>query len=245
MAAEPAPASAGRGLALFDLDHTLLPFDSDHAWNEFMIGEGWVDAAAFRAGNDRFYADYSAGRLDMAAYVAFAMTPLLTRDPAAVRAALGRYVEQVIRPAVRPKALALVAAHRARGDDVLLISATNGLVVHPVAALFGFAPDEVVSTDPELDAAGRPTGRIAGTPAFREGKVARIGQWLHARGRTRGDYARISAYSDSPNDLPMLEMATDPVATHPSPALLATARARGWRVLDLFGNGLDTPATSA
>lgn len=231
----------GLGLALFDLDHTLLPFDSDHAWNEFMVAEGWVAADVFRAANERFYADYQAGRLDIAAYVAFAMTPLVARDPAEVRAALARYVEQAIHPAVRPAAVELVAGHRSRGDDVVLVSATHALVVKPVAALFGFAPDEVVSTELEFDPLGRPTGRIAGTPSFREGKVERIGQWLAARGRSLADYARISAYSDSPNDLPMLELATDAVATHPSPALLATARERGWRVLDLFG---DTRFTS-
>ncbi len=241
MAAD-ASVGGGPGLALFDLDHTLLPFDSDHAWNEYMIAAGWVDAEAFRAGNERFYADYSAGRLDIDAYIAFAMSPLVAREPEAVRALLARYVEQVIRPAVHPNALALVAGHRTRGDDVLLISATNALVVKPVAGLFGFTADEVVATDPELDATGRPTGRIAGTPAFREGKVARIGQWLQTRGRALGDYPRISAYSDSPNDLPMLELASEPVATHPLPSLLATARERGWRVLDLFG---DTHATIA
>ncbi len=224
-----------RGLAVFDLDSTLLPIDSDHAWNEFMVSIGWVDGAAFRAGNDRFYADYQAGRLDIHAYVAFATAPLAARSEAERDDAHRRFMHEVIEPTIRPEALALVASHRARGDLVAIASATNDFIVRPIAAAFGVEGDAVVTTRLGRDADGRLSGRIDGTPAFREGKVARVGQWLAGRGERLGDFSRVVAYSDSPNDLPLLEMATEPVATNPSAELASVAASRGWRVLDLFG----------
>ena len=229
-------ASARRGLALFDLDSTLLPIDSDHAWGRFMVGLGWVDAEAFREGNDRFYADYRAGRLDIRAYVAFATAPLAARSEAECADAQRRFVHDVIAPEIRPEAVALVEHHRERGDLVAVVSATHDFIVRPIAALFGVEGDAVIATRLVHDAAGRPTGAIDGTASFREGKVARVGQWLAGRGERLGDFDPVASYSDSPNDLPMLEMATEPVATNPSPDLAAIAEARGWRVLHLFGS---------
>ena len=220
------------GLALFDLDLTLLPIDSDHAWGEFVIGEGWVDAAAFRAGNDAFYAQYKAGVLDIDAYVAFAAAPLRDRSPAQLGEAHARFMREVIVPAIRPAATALVEAHRARGDLLAIVTSTNDFITTPIAAAFGI--EALIATRLQRDATGRPTGRIEGTPALREGKVARVGQWLAESGRSWGDFARISVYSDSPNDLPLLERATDPVAVNPSPELEAAARERGWRIVRLF-----------
>jgi HAD superfamily hydrolase (TIGR01490 family) len=220
-------------LCLFDLDHTLLPLDSDHAWGEFMIREGWVDEASFRRGNDRFYADYQAGTLDIAAYVAFTTAPLRARSPAECEAAHARFMREVIAPAVRPQALALVREHQAAGDWTALVTATNDFVTAPICRAFGI--DTLLAVRLERDAQGRPTGRIDGTPTFREGKVARVTEWLRGRGADWGDFARITVYSDSPNDLPLLERATEPVATNPSPALAALARERGWRRLALFG----------
>ena len=227
-------AASDRGLALFDLDGTLLPIDSDHAWGEFMVGLGWVDAAAFRAGNDAFYAQYLAGALDIDAYIAFAAAPLRAQGAAARAAARERFMLEVIAPALRPEAQALVAAHRDRGDHLALVTSTNDFITAPIAAAFAFDPDALIATRLEHDATGAPTGRIAGIPAFREGKVARVGQWLAAGGAGWADFVRISVYSDSVNDLALLEKATDPVATNPSPELEATARARGWRILKLF-----------
>ena len=219
-------------LALFDLDLTLLPIDSDHAWGQFMIGLGWVDATAFRAGNDAFYADYRAGRLDIAAYIAFAAAPLRERGTAELAAGRERFMREVIAPALRPEARALVESHRERGDRLALVTSTNDFITAPIAA--AFAIDALIATRLERGADGAPTGRIEGEPAFREGKVARVGQWLAASGAGWSDFARISVYSDSLNDLALLEQATDPVATNPSPELEAVARDRGWRILTLF-----------
>ena len=219
-------------LALFDLDLTLLPIDSDHAWGEFMTELGWVDAAAFRAGNDAFYADYRAGRLDIDAYIAFAAAPLRARSAAELAAGRERFMREVIAPALRPEAKALVDSHRERGDRLAIVTSTNDFVTEPIAAAFGI--EALIATRLERDGDGTPTGRIAGVPAFREGKVARVGQWLAASGAGWSDFARISVYSDSLNDLALLEKASDPVATNPSPELAALARERGWRILTLF-----------
>lgn len=223
-----------RGLALFDLDHTLLPIDSDHAWNEFMVTLGWVDADAFRAGNERFYADYQHQRLDIHAYIAFATAPLGSRSDDELAAAHRRYLRDVVQPQIRAEAVELVESHRARGDLVAIASSTNEFIVGPIAAAFGVAGDAVIATRLARDGHGRLTGAIDGTPAFREGKVSRIGQWLLGRGQQPADFDRIVSYSDSPNDLPLLEMATEPVATNPSAELAAIAASRGWRVLRLF-----------
>ena len=222
------------GLALFDLDGTLLPIDSDHAWGEFMVALGWVDAAAFRSGNDAFYAQYLAGALDIDAYIAFAAAPLRAHSAAARAAAHERFMREVIAPALRPEAQALVEAHRAGGDRLAIVTSTSDFITAPIAAAFALDPDALIATRLEHDASGAPTGRIDGVPAFREGKVARVGQWLAASGAGWGDFARVSVYSDSVNDLALLEKATDPVATNPSPELEAIARARGWRILNLF-----------
>ncbi len=219
-------------LCLFDLDHTLLPIDSDHAWGEFMVTLGWVDAASFRRGNDAFYAQYREGHLDIDAYIAFATAPLRERSESERRAGHARFMCEVILPAVRPQAQALVSEHRERGDRIALVTSTNDFVVAPIAA--AFAIDELIATRLERDGEGAPTGRIDGVPAFREGKVARVRQWLAASGSDWRDFERISVYSDSLNDLAMLEKATDPVATNPSPELAAVAGARDWRILTLF-----------
>jgi HAD superfamily hydrolase (TIGR01490 family) len=219
-------------LALFDLDLTLLPIDSDHAWGEFMIELGWAEPASFRAGNDAFYADYRAGRLDIDAYIAFATSPLRGRSAAELGAGRERFMREVIAPALRPAARALVESHRARADRLAIVTSTNDFITAPIAA--AFAVDELIATTLERDAAGAPTGRIAGIAAFREGKVARVGQWLAAGGADWADCSRVSVYSDSLNDLALLEKATDPVATNPSPELAALARRRGWPILTLF-----------
>jgi HAD superfamily hydrolase (TIGR01490 family) len=197
-----------------------------------MIELGWVDATAFRAGNDAFYADYRAGRLDIGAYIAFAAAPLRERSAAELVAGRERFMREVVAPVLRPEARALVESHRERGDRLALVTSTNDFVTTPIAA--AFAIDALIATRLERGADGAPTGRIDGVPAFREGKVARVGQWLATDGGDWRDFERISVYSDSLNDLALLERATDPVATNPSPGLAALAAERGWRILNLF-----------
>ena len=216
-------------LCLFDLDDTLLPFDSDHAWGEFMIRLGWVDADRFRAGNDAFFEAYRAGRLDIAAYIEFATRPLRERCASEQKSAQERFVDEVIRPALTPAVFGLVGSHQIRGDWVALVTATNEFVTAPIAAALGIA--DLIAVRLERDAGGRITGRIDGIPSYREGKVERVAQWLAGRGAGWGDFGRITVYSDSTNDLPLLERATEAVATHPTPALEAIALERGWRIL--------------
>jgi HAD superfamily hydrolase (TIGR01490 family) len=221
-----------RNLCLFDLDDTLLPLDSDHAWGEFMIRLGWVDEVAFRARNDAFYADYKAGRLDIHAYIEFATAPLRARSPEENAAAHARFMREVIVPALRPEALDLVRDHQARGDWIALVTATNDFITGPVAQAFGIA--DLIAVRLERGPGGTITGRIVGTPSYRQGKVVRVEEWLAEGGSAWADFERISVYSDSLNDLPLLERGNDPVATNPSPALEAVARERGWRILKLF-----------
>jgi HAD superfamily hydrolase (TIGR01490 family) len=219
-------------LALFDLDGTLLPTDSDHAFGEFMVELGWADGAAHKRANDRFYADYQAGRLDLAAYVDFATAPWRDRAPAELGAATARFIDDVVRPRLHPVATALVRRHPEAGDAVMIVTATNEFVTRPIAELFGV--DELIATELERDGAGRVTGVIRGTPAFREGKVERVAGWLAARGLGWHDVESSTFYSDSTNDLPLLERVDRPVATNPVPALAAIAAERGWPVLHLF-----------
>lgn len=219
-------------LALFDLDGTLLPTDSDHAFGEFLITLGWAEAAQHRARNDAFYADYTAGRLDMAAYVDFATGPWRGRPAQDLARAMQRFMAEVVRPALHPAALALVQRHREAGDLLAVVTATNEFVTRPIAQAFGI--ETLIATELQTDAEGRVTGVICGTPSFREGKVARVNAWLAARGQQLQDFEHCSFYSDSTNDLPLLEAVAHPVATNPSPALERIARERGWPVLQLF-----------
>ena len=219
-------------LALFDLDHTLLPIDSDYSWGQYTLDIGWCDPGHFKARNDEFFAQYQAGALDVHAYVRFATEAIRVRGQAAAEAAREDFLRDVIRPAIRPEALALVQAHRAAGDRLVLVTATNEFVTRPIADLFGI--DDLVATQLARDLSGWFTGEIEGVPTMREGKVTRMGQWLFERGL---DWAQVEAtfYSDSPNDLPLLERVQQPVATNPDPRLRQVALARGWRILDLFG----------
>jgi HAD superfamily hydrolase (TIGR01490 family) len=219
-------------LALFDLDGTLIPRDSDHAFNEFVIELGWADAAEFKRRNDGFYADYLAGRLDINAYVDFATSPWRERPDDELAEASERFVDGVVRPMLLPQALALVQQHLDAGDEVAMVTATNDFVTRPIARLFGV--ETLIATELERDGGGRVTGRIAGTPSFREGKVERVGAWLAQSGRSVDSFARSVFYSDSTNDLPLLEHVSEPVATNPGPALERIAQQRGWPVLKLF-----------
>lgn len=219
-------------LALFDLDGTLLPIDSDHAFGEFLIALGWADATEYRRRNDDFYEQYKAERLDIAAYVDFCTAPWRHRSAADLAAAQQRFVDEVARPAVKPSALALVQRHRDAGDRLAVVTATNEFVTRPIAALFGI--DALIATELARDGAGCVTGAIRGIPSFRGGKIDRVNQWLAAEGLRWGDFDAQVFYSDSTNDLPLLERVSHPVATNPGPALEALALQRHWPILRLF-----------
>jgi HAD superfamily hydrolase (TIGR01490 family) len=219
-------------LALFDLDGTLLPTDSDHAFGEFMIEIGWVEAETWRRRNDDFYAQYQAGTLDIAEYVEFTTSAWRTRPLRDALAARERFMREVIEPHMHASAKSLVKTHLDRGDLAAVVTATNEFVTRPIATAFGV--EQLLAVELERDEAGAVTGRIHGTPTFRDGKVARVNTWLQSQGCDWNSFEDVVFYSDSTNDLPLLERARTPVATNPTPALGQIARERGWRILNLF-----------
>jgi len=219
-------------LTLFDLDGTLIPLDSDHAFGGFMVDVGWVDGEVWGARNDEFFAQYNAGTLDLPAYVDFATSAFRARPLAEALAMRERFMAEVMKPALRPEAVALVEKHRAAGDLIALVTATNEFVTAPIADAFGI--DHLIAVELERDGEGRFTGAIRGVPSFREGKIARVDDWLQGLGAKWRDFERVTFYSDSTNDLPLLERVSHPVATNPSTTLARIAAERGWPQLQLF-----------
>jgi len=218
-------------LALFDLDHTLLPIDSDYAWGVYTTDIGWTDNDHFRQRNDAFYAHYQAGTLDIHDYVRFSTQATRLKGAAEAARAHAQFMQTVVLPVIQPQALALIGAHAQAGEQIIIVTATNEFITRPIATALGVS--ELIAVELERDAAGWITGEIKGTPSFREGKVTRVNQWLAEHQITWGD-ADITFYSDSINDLALLEKATHPVATNPDPRLRTLATERGWRILDLF-----------
>ena len=218
-------------LALFDLDHTLLPLDSDHGWGEFSIAIGWCEREEFGRKNDAFFDDYLAGKLNIPDYVRFATAAVVERGEALANAAHQRFMDEVIRPAMKPAAIELVQKHLNAGDTVVITSATNEFVTAPIARAFGV--QHLLATELARDGNGWFTGEIVGIPNMREGKVVRMTEWLAARGQTWAD-VEATFYSDSMNDVPLLEKVDHPVATNPDARLRALAEERGWRIVDLF-----------
>jgi HAD superfamily hydrolase (TIGR01490 family) len=217
-------------LALFDLDHTLLPLDSDYEWGEFTIRLGWCDASEFKRRNAEYFAHYRAGTLDIHDYVRFATQAIRERGAQAAARAHEQFMLEVIGPAVRPQALELVQQHRQAGAQLLIVTATNDFVTGPIAQLFGV--DELIAVELERDAGGQLTGEIVGIPSARDGKVQRMEQWL----RRQLDWAQVETtfYTDSINDLALLERVSHPVATNPDDRLRALAQERGWPIVELF-----------
>jgi len=219
-------------LTLFDLDYTLLPIDSDYEWGVFTTQLGWNDAADFTRRNDAFYAQYKAGTLNIQEYVRFATAAICRQGAIRSEAAHAEFMRAIVQKAIQPQALELVRGHQRAGDLVLIVTATNEFVTRPIAQAFG-VPDLIAINLVRDPATSWFNGQIDGTPSFREGKVARVQQWLAQRG-LHWDTLETTFYSDSPNDLPLLEQATHPVATNPDDALRAVATRRGWRILELF-----------
>jgi HAD superfamily hydrolase (TIGR01490 family) len=214
-------------LAIFDLDNTLLAGDSDYLWGQFLVERGLVDGDLYARENERFYRDYREGTLDIHAFLRFALRPLREHPRALMEALREDFLRESIEPIMLPAASALIGAHRAAGDTLLIVTATNAFVTAPIAAAFGVP--NLIATEPE-ERGGAYTGEVAGTPAFREGKVQRLNDWLAVSGR---DLVGSSFYSDSHNDLPLLLRVDRPVAVDPDPLLRAEAEARGWAVLSL------------
>lgn len=229
-------------VALFDLDHTLIPIDSDHAWGEFTIGLGWVDGQDFKRQNDAFYEQYKVGTLDVYAYMRFATAAICRQGEKNALAAHAAFMQQVVNPSIGAPALELLRQHQQNGDAVVIVTATNEFVTRPIAAALGVSELIAVelerstnhSHSPNGTETGWYTGAIRGVASFREGKVTRVEQWLQTHGLS-WDTVHTTFYSDSLNDLPLLEKVNIPVATNPEPRLRALATERGWRILELFG----------
>jgi len=225
-------------LALFDLDHTLLPLDSDHQWAEFLARTGRAgDPELVRQRSNALMQQYNAGELTAEKAAEFMLGLLAAHSPTDLAAWHEQYMTEVVRPAIHAPALDLVREHLEAGDLCAVVTATNHFVTAPIARAFGVP--HLIATTAEYRA-GRYTGRIAGVPSFKEGKITRVEQWLKEMGRRLTDFDRTWFYSDSINDVPLLEVVSDPVATNPSPPLRALAQARGWRILDLFSSLQDS-----
>lgn len=213
-------------LAVFDLDHTLLNGDSDYLWGQFMVANGLVDREYYTRENQRFYDEYAAGTLDIHEFAAFSLRPLMDHPLDRLLALRNRFVAEQIVPVISTHAPALLDRHRAAGDELLITTATNRFIVEPIAEHLGVP--HLLATEPERDGE-RFTGRIA-LSNFREAKVSNLQQWLDAH---PVKFERLSGYSDSRNDLPLLEFVHHPHAVDADPVLRAEAEARGWPVISL------------
>ena len=224
--------TSAKRLALFDLDHTLLPLDSDYQWADYLARTGRAgDPAQAQRRNDELMARYNAGDLT-AEQAAESMLGLLREaSPFDLAQWHEEFMAEVVRPAILPSAKALVARHAEQGDLCAIVTATNEFVTAPIARAFGIP--HLIATVPER-AAGRYTGRIQGVPSFQAGKVIRVNEWLASMQLSPTDFEASYFYSDSTNDLPLLEYVTHPVATNPSDKLRTIAGERGWKILDLF-----------
>ena len=217
-------------LALFDLDNTLLSGDSDFEWSQFLIEQGVLDRELFEAKNIAFYEQYKAGTLNIVEFLDFQLKPLARH----ARKVLDEWHEEFMRDKMRPmmgaKARDLVRRHQAAGDLCVIVTATNSFVTAPIAREFGV--EYLIATEPEQKN-GEFTGRVAGVPSFREGKVVRMENWLAERGWNWGSFEKSWFYSDSLNDLPLLSKVQQPVAVDPDPTLRAYAEEQGWTVISL------------
>ncbi|MGY8525947.1 histidinol-phosphatase [Paracidovorax citrulli] len=222
-------------LALFDLDHTLLPTDSGHEWGRFLVRHGVVDEESFLRTNEEFFSQYKAGVLDIHAFLRFALAPLAAHPRAQLEQWRAAFMREAIEPAMTPQARALAWKHLDAGDLCAIVTATNSFVTAPICAAFGIK--HLIATEPAT-ADGTPggefTGEVAGLPSFREGKIERVESWLKGLGARFDDFATTTFYSDSINDLPLLEKVSEPIATNPDDRLRHHAAAAGWRIMDLF-----------
>ncbi|MBK9393316.1 MAG: HAD family hydrolase [Uliginosibacterium sp.] len=219
-------------LALFDLDNTLLAGDSDHAWGQFLCDKGIVDRVEYEARNNAFYEQYKDGSLDINAFLEFVLAPLALRSRAALDALHAEFMRDVILGMITPAGEALVRRHLAQGDLCAIVTATNAFVTAPIARRLGVP--HLIATVPAIET-GRFTGKPRGTPAFREGKIARVAAWLESMALDLACFEKSWFYSDSLNDLPLLSLVTTPVAVDPDPTLRAHADHQGWSVISLRG----------
>lgn len=214
-------------LAIFDLDHTLLDGDSDHAWGQYLVDQTLVDPAIHKHRNDYFYEQYKAGTLDIHEYLTFTLKPLTEYPLATMLDTRAAFLRDRIAPLISQKSRDLIAQHKNQGDTLLIITATNGFVTYPIAEMLGI--EHIIAPEPEF-INGAYTGRVIGIPSFQQGKVTRLNEWLAERDiDLTGSYF----YSDSHNDVPLLEIVDHPIAVDPDERLTALAQTRGWPIISL------------
>jgi HAD superfamily hydrolase (TIGR01490 family) len=222
-------------LALFDLDHTLLPCDSDYEWGQFLARIGVVDSEYYARQNERFYQDYKEGKLDIHEFLRFALKPLSEHSRAQLKEWHDQFMEEVIKGQLRQKAIDLVKRHQDAGDLCCVVTATNSFVTRPIVESFGI--EHLIATEPATSSTepmATFTGDVQGIPNFREGKIQNLHGWLSKRDLSLGTLPRSYFYSDSMNDLPLLEQVSHPVATNPDDRLRSEAQKRHWPILELF-----------
>jgi HAD superfamily hydrolase (TIGR01490 family) len=221
-------------LALFDLDHTLIPLDSDYEWGQFLARIGAVDRIVFAERNAAFFAQYQAGTIDPVEYLEFALGTLAQFKRKQLDEWHEQFMQEVISPVILPVARDLIQKHHDAGDLVGIVTATNRFVTAPIAHAFGVT--HLIAAEPELTLEGELTGKLSGVPTSGEGKVVHTGQWLASMGKTLDSFPNSYFYSDSQNDIPLLSAVTHPVATNPNAKLTAHAQAHGWPILKLFND---------
>ena len=219
-----------QAIALFDLDNTLLSGDSDYEWAQFLIEHGVLDRSQYESRNDHFFRQYKEGRLDIHEFLDFQLAPLARHPRDELDRWHAEFMRTRIRPIVRAKGRDLVRKHIAQGDLCAIVTSTNAFITAPIARELGI--DHLLATELE-ERGGRFTGKPSGTPSFRMGKVTRLAEWLGGRGQTLASFSASWFYSDSHNDLPLLERVTRPVAVDPDDVLRGEALARGWQVISL------------
>lgn len=223
-----------QSLALFDLDHTLLPLDSEYEWGRFLVAQGAVDRNAFAQANERWMREYRDGTLDFARHARFSLGLLAQHPRAQLDAWRTAFMREVITPAIQPQARQLVDAHLQAGDLCCIVTATHRYLTEPIAAAFNVP--HLLAVDAEMvdQVDGNFTGHPVGTLTFGAGKITRVTEWLAQRGQRMADFSRTVFYSDSRNDLPLLDAVSHPVAVSPDATLRAVADSRRWPVLELF-----------
>lgn len=219
-------------IAIFDLDHTLIPIDSDYEWGQFLCRIGAVDKTCFEQRNNDFFVQYQTGCLNPTEYLEFALGALTPFSAAQLRAMQEQFMLEVISPVLLPAAHKLVAQHQ--DDLVMIISATNRFITGPIAHVFGV--EHLIAAQPEVAPDGRLTGKLVGSPTYGAGKVDHLNAWLAKRNTTLDQFERSYFYSDSHNDLPLLNLVSNPVATNPNATLMAHAQLHNWPILNLFND---------
>lgn len=223
-------ARGTKGIALFDLDYTLLGGDATYEWIHFLIDLGVLDRGIYEGELERFYDEYAAGTLDIRAFLDFDFRPLASHPRAQLEQWREQYLAQAIAPIILPKARDLIAWHEARGNLTVIITAANSFVSTPIASMFGVR--HILASVPE-SRDGEFTGKIDGIPCFHEGKIIKLEAWLAGRGQALTDFAESYFYGDSQSDVPLMEKVTHPIAVEPDDALAEIARKRNWPIISL------------